>query len=125
MELGGDGIRVNALLPGIVAGKRQQRVLQAKAQARGRQPARPADLGAGAVGVRRYRDAWVRPAGVSSLEKTLEEELEAGVGIEPAYTDLQSAAWPLCHPATTIQSAFRLNRSVNPSNQKGKLISLP
>jgi hypothetical protein len=25
--------------------------------------------------------------------------LEAGVGIEPAYTDLQSAAWPLCHPA--------------------------
>jgi hypothetical protein len=27
-------------------------------------------------------------------------KLEAGVGIEPAYTDLQSAAWPLCHPAT-------------------------
>src|SRR5262245_33292887 len=27
--------------------------------------------------------------------------LEAGVGIEPAYTDLQSAAWPLCHPAIT------------------------
>jgi hypothetical protein len=25
--------------------------------------------------------------------------LEAGVGIEPASTDLQSAAWPLCHPA--------------------------
>ena len=25
--------------------------------------------------------------------------MEAGVGIEPAYTDLQSAAWPLCHPA--------------------------
>ena len=25
--------------------------------------------------------------------------VEAGVGIEPAYTDLQSAAWPLCHPA--------------------------
>lgn len=35
MELGGDGIRVNALLPGIVAGERQQRVLAAKAQARG------------------------------------------------------------------------------------------
>jgi NAD(P)-dependent dehydrogenase (short-subunit alcohol dehydrogenase family) len=35
MELGADGIRVNALLPGIVAGDRQQRVLQAKAQARG------------------------------------------------------------------------------------------
>jgi NAD(P)-dependent dehydrogenase (short-subunit alcohol dehydrogenase family) len=34
-ELGGDGIRVNALLPGVVAGERQQRVLEAKARARG------------------------------------------------------------------------------------------
>jgi NAD(P)-dependent dehydrogenase (short-subunit alcohol dehydrogenase family) len=34
-ELGADGIRVNALLPGIVAGDRQRRVLEAKAQARG------------------------------------------------------------------------------------------
>jgi NAD(P)-dependent dehydrogenase (short-subunit alcohol dehydrogenase family) len=35
MELGPDRIRVNALLPGIVAGERQRRVLEAKAQARG------------------------------------------------------------------------------------------
>lgn len=35
IELGPDNIRVNALLPGIVAGQRQQRVLNAKAQARG------------------------------------------------------------------------------------------
>lgn len=35
IELGGDNIRVNALLPGIVAGDRQRRVLEAKAQARG------------------------------------------------------------------------------------------
>jgi len=35
MELGADGIRVNALLPGIVAGERQVRVLTAKAQERG------------------------------------------------------------------------------------------
>jgi NAD(P)-dependent dehydrogenase (short-subunit alcohol dehydrogenase family) len=35
IELGPDGIRVNALLPGVVAGERQQRVLNAKAQARG------------------------------------------------------------------------------------------
>lgn len=35
VELGPDNIRVNALLPGIVAGERQQRVLAAKAQARG------------------------------------------------------------------------------------------
>ncbi len=35
VELGGDGIRVNALLPGIVAGERQKRVLGAKAEARG------------------------------------------------------------------------------------------
>jgi len=32
IELGGDGIRVNAILPGIVAGDRQRRVLEAKAQ---------------------------------------------------------------------------------------------
>jgi NAD(P)-dependent dehydrogenase (short-subunit alcohol dehydrogenase family) len=35
VELGPDNIRVNALLPGIVAGERQRRVLNAKAQARG------------------------------------------------------------------------------------------
>jgi NAD(P)-dependent dehydrogenase (short-subunit alcohol dehydrogenase family) len=35
IELGGDGIRVNALLPGVVAGERQERVLGAKAKARG------------------------------------------------------------------------------------------
>ena len=35
VELGPDNIRVNALLPGIVAGERQHRVLTAKAQARG------------------------------------------------------------------------------------------
>lgn len=34
-ELGGEGIRVNALLPGVVAGERQVRVLSAKAEARG------------------------------------------------------------------------------------------
>lgn len=35
IELGPDRIRVNALLPGIVAGDRQRRVLDAKASARG------------------------------------------------------------------------------------------
>jgi NAD(P)-dependent dehydrogenase (short-subunit alcohol dehydrogenase family) len=35
IELGPDNIRVNAVLPGIVAGRRQRRVLDAKAQARG------------------------------------------------------------------------------------------
>jgi len=35
IELGDDGIRVNALLPGVVAGDRQERVLTAKAKARG------------------------------------------------------------------------------------------
>ena len=35
IELGPDNIRVNALLPGIVAGERQVRVLTAKAKARG------------------------------------------------------------------------------------------
>ncbi|WP_417725562.1 SDR family oxidoreductase [Salipiger sp.] len=35
VELGRDGIRCNAILPGIVAGDRQRRVLEAKAQRRG------------------------------------------------------------------------------------------
>ena len=35
IELGPAGIRVNALLPGVVAGDRQHRVLSAKAEARG------------------------------------------------------------------------------------------
>ncbi|MGE5094605.1 MAG: SDR family oxidoreductase [Betaproteobacteria bacterium] len=35
IELGPDNIRVNALLPGVVSGERQQRVLTAKAKARG------------------------------------------------------------------------------------------
>jgi len=35
VELGGDGIRVNALLPGVVSGDRQKRVLTAKAAAKG------------------------------------------------------------------------------------------
>jgi NAD(P)-dependent dehydrogenase (short-subunit alcohol dehydrogenase family) len=36
IELGTDGIRVNAILPGLVAGDRIRRVLEAKAQANGR-----------------------------------------------------------------------------------------
>jgi NAD(P)-dependent dehydrogenase (short-subunit alcohol dehydrogenase family) len=35
IELGDDGIRVNALLPGVVSGERQRRVLTAKAEALG------------------------------------------------------------------------------------------
>ena len=36
IELGRDGVRVNAILPGIVAGDRQRRVLEAKAQRTGK-----------------------------------------------------------------------------------------
>ncbi|MCA0997731.1 SDR family oxidoreductase [Alloyangia pacifica] len=36
IELGGSGIRANAILPGIVAGDRQRRVLEAKAQRLGK-----------------------------------------------------------------------------------------
>lgn len=35
IELGADGIRVNALLPGLVAGDRQRKVLEARAEAQG------------------------------------------------------------------------------------------
>lgn len=36
VELGPDGVRVNAILPGLVEGDRQRRVLESKAQAQGR-----------------------------------------------------------------------------------------
>lgn len=36
IELGDDGVRVNAILPGLVAGDRQRRVLEAKAQRLGK-----------------------------------------------------------------------------------------
>ena len=36
LELGGAGIRVNAILPGIVSGDRQRRVMEARAQSQGR-----------------------------------------------------------------------------------------
>ncbi len=52
IELGEAGIRVNAILPGLVAGDRQRRVLEAKAQSRGQSCAdveaevsRPSPLG--------------------------------------------------------------------------------
>jgi len=35
MEAGNDGVRVNAILPGLIAGDRQKRVLTAKAEAKG------------------------------------------------------------------------------------------
>ncbi len=35
LEAGSDGVRVNAILPGLVAGDRQKRVLSAKAEAKG------------------------------------------------------------------------------------------
>ncbi|WP_374385094.1 SDR family oxidoreductase [Dongia sp.] len=44
IELGKDGIRVNAVLPGIVAGDRQRRVLEAKAQRLGVTYAEAEDL---------------------------------------------------------------------------------
>ena len=39
--------------------------------------------------------------GIQSLE------MEAEPGIEPGYTDLQSAASPLCHPANFKATHFR------------------
>ncbi len=50
--------------------------------------------------------------------------LEAGVGIEPAYTDLQSAAWPLCHPAETFGDPGT-SAKAGAGKQKGKPLRLP
>ena len=33
-------------------------------------------------------------------------KMEAGAGIEPASTDLQSDAWPLCYPAISFRFAM-------------------
>ena len=49
-------------------------------------------------------------------DQNMFKELEAGVGIEPAYTELQSAAWPLCHPAISLYSA-RPNYIKTPVNE--------
>src|SRR5512137_2307093 len=48
--------------------------------------------------------------------------MEAGVGIEPAYTDLQSAAWPLCHPAA---AATRFREDARLPKPKGEARWLP
>ena len=54
IELGGFGIRVNALLPGLVAGDRQRRVLEAKSQARGISFAEMEDLAFSFTSVKEY-----------------------------------------------------------------------
>jgi NAD(P)-dependent dehydrogenase (short-subunit alcohol dehydrogenase family) len=54
LELGGFGIRVNALLPGLVSGDRQRRVLESKAQARGISYAEMEDLAFSFTSVKEY-----------------------------------------------------------------------
>jgi NAD(P)-dependent dehydrogenase (short-subunit alcohol dehydrogenase family) len=53
-ELGEDGIRVNAILPGIVSGDRQRRVLEAKAQQRGVPYAEMEKAALGAASLKEY-----------------------------------------------------------------------
>jgi NAD(P)-dependent dehydrogenase (short-subunit alcohol dehydrogenase family) len=54
IELGPFGIRVNALLPGLVAGDRQRRVLEAKSQARGISYSEMEDLAFSYTSVKEY-----------------------------------------------------------------------
>ncbi len=53
--------------------------------------------------------------------------LEAGVGIEPAYTDLQSAAWPLCHPAMpcAVYPDWRAGSLSGTSSKRGSPSDFP
>ena len=60
IELGPDGIRVNAILPGLVAGDRIRRVIEAKAQAAGHRLPRQ---GGGAAAAERSLRCYVTPAG--------------------------------------------------------------
>jgi len=57
VELGPDRIRVNALLPGIVAGERQQRVLASKAQARGVPVAQVEQMAFAGTSIKQYVSA--------------------------------------------------------------------
>lgn len=54
IELGGDGVRVNAILPGLVAGARQRRVLEAKAQRMGKSFAEVEAAAMAYVSIREY-----------------------------------------------------------------------
>ena len=53
-ELGEDGIRVNAILPGIVSGDRQRRVLEARAQQRGVPYAEMEQAALGGASIKEY-----------------------------------------------------------------------
>lgn len=54
IELGPDDIRVNAILPGLVAGDRQRRVLEAKAQSQGRSTAEVEEEAFSFTSIRHY-----------------------------------------------------------------------
>jgi NAD(P)-dependent dehydrogenase (short-subunit alcohol dehydrogenase family) len=56
IELGPDDIRVNAVLPGLVSGDRQRRVLEAKAQSQGRTVAEVEAEAFSFTSIRRYVD---------------------------------------------------------------------
>lgn len=63
IELGGDGIRVNAIAPGAVEGERIQRVLQGRADASGRSLA---DVTAGALSIQSVK-RFVDPGDIAAL----------------------------------------------------------
>jgi NAD(P)-dependent dehydrogenase (short-subunit alcohol dehydrogenase family) len=56
IELGADGIRVNAILPGAVEGERLEQVLQGRAQSSGRSPAEEAAAAMSIQSLKRFVD---------------------------------------------------------------------
>ena len=42
------------------------------------------------------------PGQTTFLVKRVSHMMEAGPGVEPRWTDLQSAAWPFCQPAFAL-----------------------
>jgi NAD(P)-dependent dehydrogenase (short-subunit alcohol dehydrogenase family) len=63
IELGGDGIRVNAIAPGAVEGERIQRVLRGRAEATGRSLE---DVTADALGIQSLK-RFVDPDDIAAL----------------------------------------------------------
>jgi NAD(P)-dependent dehydrogenase (short-subunit alcohol dehydrogenase family) len=88
IELGGDGIRVNAIAPGAVAGERIQRVLQGRADARGRSVA---DVTADALSIQSIKQ-FVDPDDIAALALFLASDHAKSISGQTIPIDCDSKA---------------------------------
>jgi NAD(P)-dependent dehydrogenase (short-subunit alcohol dehydrogenase family) len=86
IELGGDGIRVNAIAPGAVEGERIQRVLQGRAEASGRSLA---DVTSDALSIQSLK-RFVDPADIAALAVFLASDHAKSISGQTIAIDGQS-----------------------------------